>query len=146
MDKSFQSLAQDVYPKLKKHGVTLNFKGFLEIRKRYEHMQEYDLLELYDLTRSCSLWADYMGEVQHIVEYVKDNCEIEQKRLESFVSKNNPENNLDYDIAILKAEIKLYKLFIKKCEAMKKFFTIASWNCYRKYGKILEKYLYRELS
>lgn len=141
----FQDMAKRINAYLKEEDENLDFKGYTETVVRFFRIEDYDMYEIYDVMTECNLWSNYLLDVQNYIQLKKLSLDLEVDRLNAFVEKKIPNNDLQREIQETKNKTKEFLVFYKQLVAQQKFFERSFWHCYRLYGKAVNTMTYKTI-
>lgn len=132
---SFEDLAKIIHGYLKEEGLSLNLSGYREVLKRYFHMHDNNLSEIYSLMIDCNLWSNYFAELESFLSLKKEEWMLKIDWLYAHENMAKPSEALENRIQDAKQHVRHYDMFIKHCHAQMNFFKKASEHCYNLYFK-----------
>lgn len=141
----FQDMAKRINVYLKEENENLDFKGYSDTVIRFFRLEDHDMYEAYEVMTECNLWSNYLLDVQNFIQLKKMMLELEVDRLNAYVEKKVPNNDLQRQIQDMKNRTKEFSVFYKQIIAQQKFFERSFWHCYRLYGKAVNTMIYKTI-
>lgn len=141
----FQDMAKRINVYLKEEDENLDFKGYSDTVIRFFRLEDHDMYEVYDVMTECNLWSNYLLDVQNFIQLKKLTLDLEVDRLNAFVEKKVPNNDLQREIQEARSRAKEFSVFYKQVIAQQKFFERSFWHCYRLYGKAVNAMTYKTI-
>lgn len=136
MAKSVNMILQEVYQE------ELTFKGYSDFIRSYLNLQDIDISGSFKLAIDANLWANYMSEVCHYIEYRMFCLEIELDKLKSTQIPRQKNEELDTSINTMTNKCYNLKLFYLQLKNQVKFLEMAHRESLAKHKKGVNKLLY----
>ena len=129
----FQNLSKNANAIIKEFGVSLNYRGFVEVMTSYMRTDDStSISELEDLLKSFTFWIEYLGDVKTLILYYKNHFEIQVDCAKDENKKIEYKNKFfilkQYEKSLQKQETlfnKAYKdLMFQRGEKLKKYMRV----------------------
>ena len=76
----FQNLSKNANAIIREFGVSLNYRGFVEVMTSYMRTDDLtSISELEELIKSFTFWIEYLGDIKTIILYYKNHFEIQSE-------------------------------------------------------------------
>ena len=127
----FQNLSKNANAIIREFGVSLNYRGFVEVMTSYMRTDDLtSISELEELLKSFTFWIEYLGDIKTIISYYKNHFEIQSE----CTSEEN--KNIDY-----KNKFFILKQYEKSLQKQETLFNKAYKDLMFQYSDKIKKYM-----
>ena len=127
----FQNLSKNANTIIREFGVSLNYRGFVEVMTLYMRTDDLtSISELEELLKSFTFWIEYLGDIKTIISYYKNHFEIQSE----CISEEN--KKIDY-----KNKFFILKQYEKSLQKQETLFNKAYKDLMFQYSDKIKKYM-----
>ena len=129
-DMDFKTMAKKVNLLLRDNfSISLNFFGYTDFIRQYIQLQDINLTGTFTLAKEANLWANYMSEVDGLIQHYLLLFELQADILKAEKINKVPNPELDVRITTLINNMNCLKLFRNQLNGQIKFFHKAHLKC-----------------